>query len=1003
MTIFDIIRQAVRTNIAYSRARLHRQEAPQQGIIRKIIEKYTPTPKGIIRRSVRQQQAQARKSTPQSNRRKTLGGRGGTRTYSSSSKRASGASSSFKQRLIEIKQKTTLPSLAETYSRLQETIVLNLTPKKYKPEVLAALTQKEAIQSKVKHLYAEQRQIQQKAEVLQKQAQAEKQQLEALRKKIQNIEQKGRITRVEYQQYQKLVREYNTKVNQYNEKYSKQYEQLKQQAEKINKKAEQIKQEIQKFNTEQKRIAMAHAENKAKFAKQAHRAYATTFKQAMQKGKKAPQQALSPKERELATLDIYDIEPSEPTTFYPEVTEIKPGQAIIPDQPVPVFSVRPGSIVSAPKLKKREALLHELATEHRLKQAFKPEAYVEPMAWGTGTGAAFGAFSGGVVGAAAGAAAGAAIGAGSRFIGDITIVTTRSPELAAATEFGSFFGLGVAGSKVASRLAQRTLKGIELEPEYVAFARTTKGKTVLDAYSLGKTPATLRYSLFGKQLKKTVELQDLHLRIETEPYNIPKTLPQEFTLIKGYTAKEPKVLIGEAAEEFRKPMLAEIKGSFKLGIGKTMRIKAQQVTRGYSPVFEPKYLRIESKELTKELIEYPGAVSGQTQIGTFGGRFYYKSEIIYGARKDVQFLGKAFTKSKVKLYLFGKKAPLAVKSTVKADILGITERAPLIQRSGKSMKEWAESYSKTFGKGKTAVKARLPAVEVQIAKQESALPKPLALVPEATIGKAIAKEATKLRIFALPNKAILVITQRRKTLLIPKFKTLSTIKQKPTEITKTRLFEKTLPKQLQAGMIKTIQIPKIKALEFLKSMSAQIPKASVFEAQVPASAQIQAVKIRTPELTKMKLPKLALPPLITPISFALPFEAFSLRMPELGKRKTRTKSKKPGYNVFVKIRGRFVKVNKQALPKETAQALGAYIADKSSVATFKIAEAKKPAVKIQKSASNLFKFYEKKGKKDTFVEKPAFRIDSPREFKEITLKGIEALRKKFYAKSKRVR
>ncbi len=112
-----------------------------------------------------------------------------------------------------------------------------------------------------------------------------------------------------------------------------------------------------------------------------------------------------------------------------------------------------------------------------------------------------------------------------------------------------------------------------------------------------------------------------------------------------------------------------------------------------------------------------------------------------------------------------------------------------------------------------------------------------------------------------------------------------------------------------------------------------------------------------------------------------------------------------GFNVLGKSRGKFSKLNKKGpLTRANALALGGDLIDGSASAQFKLREAKGKPVKPEFTSSPFsfraakFRNPIRKGKKiadpNTFIEKTAFRIDSPGELKQITAEGLLAIRRK---------
>jgi len=94
-----------------------------------------------------------------------------------------------------------------------------------------------------------------------------------------------------------------------------------------------------------------------------------------------------------------------------------------------------------------------------------------------------------------------------------------------------------------------------------------------------------------------------------------------------------------------------------------------------------------------------------------------------------------------------------------------------------------------------------------------------------------------------------------------------------------------------------------------------------------------------------------------------------------------------GYDVFVRVRGRFKKVSTQSLPENEAINYGAYKVANTSAATFQV----KPGNQIAQEGTfsirqKLTDFVRKEGR--TFVQKLGKRIQTSGEKKEITYKGI---------------
>lgn len=106
-----------------------------------------------------------------------------------------------------------------------------------------------------------------------------------------------------------------------------------------------------------------------------------------------------------------------------------------------------------------------------------------------------------------------------------------------------------------------------------------------------------------------------------------------------------------------------------------------------------------------------------------------------------------------------------------------------------------------------------------------------------------------------------------------------------------------------------------------------------------------------------------------------------------------------GFDVFVKSRGKFIKVNRQAIPKMSAYDLGYKVVGETAAATFLIRPSNKQVI-VRGSNRNyrrdLYKFRTKKSKTGEIlnIERNKFRIDTKGEFRGITVEGWLSKRRK---------
>ena len=177
-------------------------------------------------------------------------------------------------------------------------------------------------------------------------------------------------------------------------------------------------------------------------------------------------------------------------------------------------------------------------------------------------------------------------------------------------------------------------------------------------------------------------------------------------------------------------------------------------------------------------------------------------------------------------------------------------------------------------------------------------------------------------------------------------------------------------------------------------------------------AKIQIPDIITPEITipRFDTPK---PPKIKKLEIDI-FKNLKPKSPKPLSFFPRTQTKKqirrtlfvPGFDVFVKKTGKFIKITDRPLTRLTALSRGARKVADTPARTFKI----KPATLIPKRKDEEDDFFLKtrrkfrdfriksgkpvKLKEGKFIEKAKFAIETPGELKGITFKGLEALKKK---------
>ncbi len=163
--------------------------------------------------------------------------------------------------------------------------------------------------------------------------------------------------------------------------------------------------------------------------------------------------------------------------------------------------------------------------------------------------------------------------------------------------------------------------------------------------------------------------------------------------------------------------------------------------------------------------------------------------------------------------------------------------------------------------------------------------------------------------------------------------------------------------------------------------------------------------LRQRSISKLKLKQLLRSSLKTSLKFKPRLKKFPILPPPIPFPKKIVKKKpfkkipekisKIGYNAFVKVKGKFKKVNIIPITKSKARDLGAFVVDQSLGATFKIIKTKKtaktPRVKVPRDyfgvTKTKYRSPIRKGKpkpvKNLFIEKRKFRLDTLREVKKI--------------------
>ncbi len=236
------------------------------------------------------------------------------------------------------------------------------------------------------------------------------------------------------------------------------------------------------------------------------------------------------------------------------------------------------------------------------------------------------------------------------------------------------------------------------------------------------------------------------------------------------------------------------------------------------------------------------------------------------------------------------------------------------------------------------------------------------------------------------------LLQNQKSLLQQRLKEAQTTLQKQS--LRQQIAQLTLQQQRQRQLQQT-RLAQVSVLAQRQlQRSKQLQKYKLALAQVPLLAQKAVFGRPTRRVRRLRRvgKRLRKPKKPKP-------RKFFLTEKEMEKKKQRLKKelrKKKGYNVFVKQKGKFFRVNEVPLTKKKAKGLGAFITDKSLSATWKIKKTNKKAKKpvlifptnYHSRTQHKFRGFKlKKGKKvplkNSEIEKRKFRLDQFSEVKRI--------------------
>lgn len=210
----------------------------------------------------------------------------------------------------------------------------------------------------------------------------------------------------------------------------------------------------------------------------------------------------------------------------------------------------------------------------------------------------------------------------------------------------------------------------------------------------------------------------------------------------------------------------------------------------------------------------------------------------------------------------------------------------------------------------------------------------------------------------------------------------------------------------EGGMVRTdpklsVQ-PKTSPVSSQLSVTTSVPTSVSTSVPVATTVSTSTTTTSVPVATTVPTEVPTTVPVATTVPTTVPVIVPVIKEPSLKFGLGAKIKKVQGYDVFVREKGKLVKVNEKPLSHGDAVSRGGYVADNTPAATFKIKKVKGGAQPSKDPVSifarNKFRGRIVKGKEvkrpNTFLEKNAFRIDSKGEREGITVRGLLAQEEK---------
>lgn len=355
---------------------------------------------------------------------------------------------------------------------------------------------------------------------------------------------------------------------------------------------------------------------------------------------------------------------------------------------------------------------------------------------------------------------------------------------------------------------------------------------------------------------------------------------------------------------------------------------------------------------------------------------------------DFASLSSIFTKEQLSLIIGKSISRLGAKSQFIGLIKGSSKLSKGVKFTFKQKQQFQKALQKVISASSSAV-AQAEQIQVGSVSKVASLATASKIISTKPISKAIISTRPTAKITTITRPTLKLGTSNL-SVIKTKITRLSRAKQKPLikGLSQIKVLQKVLQKQNQK--LRTLQKAKQKAKQTQKveQVQTQLQKQKLRLKTIQRQVQ-ETVKRINPKLTISGIPRLIIPLIIFP----------SDKRPRIKK-----KLKKPVqvFNVFGKVKGKFIKLNRVPLTKQDALSKGTFAIDRTTARTLEIRSVGKAKIvgKLLKGERGYFSrnrnklraFKIRRGKriklKQKFIEKRKFGIDTRGEKRGLKLRRL---------------